>query len=119
MRLHHSLYAKARSDMARTCSAPSVAQLAVWLPLQVARSSGLRNRSCRAHLEVLSHQPGLKGRVEEGGSNTTEEAAHQEHVVVVPVLGEAAQRVGCNIQQGSLLAAPASQDWAGACGLLA
>lgn len=63
-----------------------------------------------SHLEVLSHQPGLKRRVEQRGGHSAEDAPHEEHAKVVPVLGQAAKGVGGHIEQASPLATPAGNQ---------
>lgn len=63
-----------------------------------------------AHLEVLCHQPGLEGRVQQGGSNAAEQASDQQHDEHVPVLGRAADAVGDDIRQCCLLPPSASMQ---------
>jgi hypothetical protein len=62
-----------------------------------------------AHLEVLSHEPGLERRKQQRGRHAAEDAANEQHVEVVEVLGEAAKHITGNIGQCSLLPAPASR----------
>lgn len=62
------------------------------------------------YLEVLSHQPGLEGRVEKRRSHAAEQAPHKQDIKIVPVLGEAAKGVSQDINDAGLLSPSAARS---------